>query len=241
MNIYSQNDPRWGNKLLGHSTVSTIGGFGCTITDIGMILDTTPDAVNDRLRAVPGGFANGTLVNWAKLNQAFPQLKFIYRHSTFSEATMNDAIRRYGFVLLEVDYDNAPGTRDTHWVIARHDNIIRDPIDGRDKHISRYPRRTGLCVLELLQPPAPPIPPANPSNPIEEDFMSPEQFSQFMGAINKLQATVQALMVLQVVVHNPTLEKKKNNPAVFVVDKDSRIPLGNVDELDAFRTKIKEV
>ena len=57
MTPLSQRNPLWGNKYLGFSN-TYIRDYGCTITGLSMILGTTPDVVNDRLKAV-NGFANG--------------------------------------------------------------------------------------------------------------------------------------------------------------------------------------
>lgn len=64
MTYYSQRDRRWINEKLGFSN-STIGGYGCTITCIGNLLDKTPLEVNRDLK-INNGFSgkNRNLVNW---------------------------------------------------------------------------------------------------------------------------------------------------------------------------------
>ena len=74
--IESQRDIRWDSKKLGYSN-TTIGRYGCTITCISYLANTTPDVANDKLKKVKG-FTNN-LVIWSKIHEAFPELEYAHR------------------------------------------------------------------------------------------------------------------------------------------------------------------
>ncbi len=50
----SQRDPRWAKTLLGNSSTSTIGAYGCLVTSMAMLAGLTPDVLNTRMK--PRGF-----------------------------------------------------------------------------------------------------------------------------------------------------------------------------------------
>lgn len=50
----SQRDPRWAKTLLGNSTTSTVGAYGCLVTSMAMLAGLTPDVLN--MRMTPRGF-----------------------------------------------------------------------------------------------------------------------------------------------------------------------------------------
>jgi len=78
-NIVSQRDPQWGNIKLGTSNVN-ISGYGCTITCLGYLVGLTPDKVNERMNTV-GGYSNGNLVIWTKVQEAIGVT--CYRYTTY--------------------------------------------------------------------------------------------------------------------------------------------------------------
>lgn len=138
MNILSQNDPRWKNTTLGTSNV-TIGNYGCTITCIAMLLGTTPDVVNKRMVDVQG-FAEGNLVIWSKIEEAFPGINvrrvWIYN---------NDDVKNNLPCMVEVDGKPIGGYR--HWIVYTGNQRCYDPWDGHDDPTSDYPDPKSYCVL----------------------------------------------------------------------------------------------
>lgn len=144
MTIYSQRDPRWANKKLGTSPV-TIGGYGCLITDLGMFYDKTPDVVNDILTR-GGGYANQNLVSWVKACQLLGG-KFIWRGYVYDNNAALWAIRKYGAIVIEVDFDGTQRTDDRHWVLFKGRQRMNDPWTGRDESTSKYPILRGFAVI----------------------------------------------------------------------------------------------
>ena len=136
----SQRDKRWGDIRLGYSN-TLIKDFGCTITAIAMILGTTPDVVNERLKLV-GGFAEGNLVIWDKLEQAFPGIK-VRRVWTYNNDDVKANVKH---VLVEVDGKPIGGFR--HWVVYVGNQKLYDPWDGKEDPTSDYPNPLSYCVLE---------------------------------------------------------------------------------------------
>lgn len=135
----SQRDIRWGNLFLGNSNLY-IRDYGCVITCIAMILNTTPDIVNTRLKAV-GGFS-GALVIWAKIEEAFPGIKvkrvWFYDNADVKANTPN--------VLVEVPAYPIGGTG-KHWVQYIGNQRCNDPWTGNDRSTADFPNPSGYCIL----------------------------------------------------------------------------------------------
>lgn len=140
MQILGQRDPSWGGIKLGFSD-TYIKDYGCTITCIAMIVGVTPPVVNDRMKAV-NGFANGNLVIWAKIEEAFPGIKvkrvWSYDNDDVKANTPN--------VMVEVPA--APiGGSGSHWVVYLGNKRLNDPWTGTERPTSDFPNATGYCVL----------------------------------------------------------------------------------------------
>jgi len=140
----SQRDSRWKDIKLGTSS-TTIGGYGCVIAGLAIMVDTTPDIVNQKLLEV-GGYSQGNLVVWAKVNQALPSLNFIKRAYSYSNDIVKKAIDDYGACLVEVDGKKIGGVK--HWVLYIGNQQIIDPWWGDIRSTSEYPP-LGYAVFEI--------------------------------------------------------------------------------------------
>ena len=144
MQILGQRDPRWGNINLGNSN-TFIKDYGCTITCLAMIIGTTPDVVNDRLKAV-GGFAQGNLVIWGKISEAFPGIK-INRVWVYNN---DDVLNNVPNVLVEVPPNAIGGVSGKHWVVFIGNKECNDPWTGSKRPTNdflKYGDATGYCVV----------------------------------------------------------------------------------------------
>lgn len=172
---YSQQDPRWKNDLLGFSSTSTIGEFGCALTSVAIYLSgfgytETPKSLNDKLKQ-RGGFVQDAIV-WAAVSGLYPKIRFknitLCRDTDAPIETIGDSVRAGQPVLLEVDSSPRAGLQ-THWVVAYQkagkDFLILDPWpfpteDGRDVSLmSRYSHGkelkraiTAVVWYECLEP-----------------------------------------------------------------------------------------
>ena len=156
---FSQLNPLWRWNFLGTSK-TTIGGYGCTISCLDMASNKNPGEVNKALQGVYKGFVNengGTssanLVNWTKIETALKNLRFIYRYKTYDNAVAKDAIKKYGFVLAEVDWDGNPKTpKDSHWIILVGNQQMYDPMTFpcRIEKTGKYKIYKGLAVLQQI-------------------------------------------------------------------------------------------
>lgn len=160
MTILSQRDPRWADITLGTGK-GTIGYYGCTITCLAMIMGLTPDVVNDRMKALPlvngsTGFANGNLVLWSRLGEAFPDFEFtrvwVYNN--------DDVLANVPNVLVEVPATAIGGTG-KHWVVFIGNQELNDPWIGKPRPTSdflQYGDPTGYCIVKkkIVEPPPPP-------------------------------------------------------------------------------------
>lgn len=131
--IVSQRDPKWSSVKLGTST-TTLGGYGCTITCLGFLVGLTPDKVNERMNAV-GGYANGNLVIWTKVQEAIGVT--CYRYTTYDNAKVVEAISSNGACLAEVDAKAIGGTG-KHWVVMIGNKLVEDSWFGEQRPTSNY-------------------------------------------------------------------------------------------------------
>lgn len=143
MQLLSQRDPRWRDIKLGFTTTTTIGSHGCTITCLAMISDTTPDYVNERLKAVKG-YAQGNLVIWTKIPEALPQLQFIERGTVYN----NDRVKNNLPALVEVNGLKIGGVR--HWVVFIGNQKIYDPWYGNQNSTSFYTPLYGYALFKKM-------------------------------------------------------------------------------------------
>lgn len=143
MILLSQLDPRWSYKKLGSSQV-TIGGYGCTITSIGMILERTPDVVNDRMLSV-NGFYQGNLVIWDRIPAAFPELvESVRRVWSYN----NDDVKANVPVVVQVD--GSPIGAPVHFVVYKGNQQLADPWGGVIRPTYSYVPNS-YCVIKLKQ------------------------------------------------------------------------------------------
>ena len=136
----SQRDTRWASHKLGYSYY-TIGGYGCLITAISMILNwygksTDPAQLNDALVRV-GGFTGANLY-WNAIAQVQPDVYLAKAIDCYYipaplheiDALLSDDVP----VLVHVDFTPG-GAVDQHWVLivgkSGSDYIINDPINGK--------------------------------------------------------------------------------------------------------------
>jgi GH25 family lysozyme M1 (1,4-beta-N-acetylmuramidase) len=135
----SQRDTRWASHKLGYSYY-TIGGYGCLITAISMILNwygksTDPAQLNDALVRV-GGFTGANLY-WNAIAQVQPDVYLAKAIDCYYipaplheiDALLADDVP----VLVHVDFTPG-GAVDQHWVLivgkSGSDYIINDPWTG---------------------------------------------------------------------------------------------------------------
>lgn len=159
MQILSQRDNRWGNLFLGNSN-TYIKDYGCTITSLAMIIGTTPDVINARLKAVQG-FANGNLVIWGKIPEAFPGIS-INRVWSYNNDDVKNNVPN---VLVEVPPNAIGGVSGKHWVVFVGDGMCNDPWTGSKRPTNdflKYGDATGYCTVkgkwEGLEIPGEPTP-----------------------------------------------------------------------------------
>jgi len=142
MIYYSQRDKKWGEKYLGFSRTK-IKDAGCTITCLAMVAGLTPDEANERLKKV-NGFAQKNLVIWKKITCL--GLEFIWRGYKYENEKVKEAIRKYGFCLV-----NVLAGKVKHWVLFIGNQKMIDPWDGREKSTSTYKKLLGYCIIKEIK------------------------------------------------------------------------------------------
>lgn len=148
MENLSQRDIRWKDIKIGNST-SSIGNFGCTLTTLAILANTTPDVVNAFLTAV-NGFSVDRII-WSKLNETKLGLHFPDngRQYVYNDVAVREAIEKNGGCLVEVDYDGVVATpSDRHWVLYIGNHNLIDPWTGTIKPTSSYPLVKGYAIIQ---------------------------------------------------------------------------------------------
>lgn len=146
-NPLSQRDPRWADDILGFGT-GTIGKYGCTITCLSMILKTTPDVVNKKMKQSDAfGGQTKNLVLWSALPKAFPEIVSTSRVRSYDNDAVKKAIDKNGACLVEVDGSRIGSSR--HWVLYIGNQKMLDPWYGNEKTTSYY-KPVGYAAINLL-------------------------------------------------------------------------------------------
>lgn len=148
----SQRDPRWASKKLGFSNL-TIGGYGCTLTCLTMLLryvygdgSLTPDIVNDRLKEKKAFV--GALLLWSRVPLAFPKLKWVWRGYNYNNVQVAWCV--YGKKLpVMVEVNGAKIGASKHWVLFTGGGKANDPWIGKQISTGYYPL-TGFSLFDRV-------------------------------------------------------------------------------------------
>lgn len=114
LTVMKQGDPRWGKKLLGQSSKTTLAGAGCLLTSMTMghnLLwknNMTPDVANDLVLA-QGGF-KGAIMVYAGAARALgmtfdPKTLLVKGAPAAIAAHCAEGLRKGGIGILHVTYD----------------------------------------------------------------------------------------------------------------------------------------
>lgn len=139
----SQTDSKWANKKIGQ-TALTLGRYGCTITCMAMLMDTTPDQLAKTLK-----FTADAKIIWSN---NFGKFKFSFREYKRNDPAIIDHIKDpKKAVILEVN-------NKSHWVIPvayfppsgkNPTYLIADPQDGVYKNLDVYKNITGAAYFTI--------------------------------------------------------------------------------------------
>jgi len=141
----SQRNSQWKDKLLGTSTVSTIGNYGCLLTCCAMLCryfgkDTDPERLNEEMKKVKG-FYQGSYWLWGKLTEVYPDITFdwnVYNDGQCADIPaplelVDKLLDDQTPVIVKVDFSPTAGVQD-HWVLIigkENDSyLINDPWTG---------------------------------------------------------------------------------------------------------------
>lgn len=156
MTYYRQGDPRWSLVRIGPSKL-TVGGFGCVLTDVCMLLSWWGVIITPgQMARMPGLFNYAGEILWGELERVTKgKLKFVQRIGKPSWKRDDKAIRASilgspkTVVIIQVQNGR-------HWVAGlgvtpdKKDYIVADPIDGKRKQLFKtYSNITGSAHLLL--------------------------------------------------------------------------------------------
>lgn len=162
--IYSQRDPRWKDIPIGESKL-TIGGYGCLITAIGMMLGEDPVSAHNKL--VQAGLIGYptclACLNSFYVERAWPrQVETVYISRRFPQPVPDNELNKLISHLASeepaiVEVDIRPQTRrlDQHFVLAvgmKGDLIIvHDPWIGEKISLTpRYGKTNAQAVWRFI-------------------------------------------------------------------------------------------
>ena len=134
---YSQRDWRWRWKRLGNSW-STIGGYGCFLTSLSMMVGKRPDEVNEILKKA-GAFNKDLIIS----EKAAMALNSKYTGKEYDI----DKPPSWSPSIKEVDMSPAKG-KQQHFCLRVIENGIRyiiDPWTGQRQRITFYPFVSYRC------------------------------------------------------------------------------------------------
>ena len=147
MIVYSQNDIRWKNELLGFSKTSTIGLYGCYVTAFAQLAtyygkNVNPLEMNELFKKC-NCFVNGSYLNASNvLSKVYPDIRYVETWWLDNVILTDEHINGIKWwldrgypVILKVK------TKLGHYVLAiGWDNgiVIADPRDGKIKKLSAY-------------------------------------------------------------------------------------------------------
>ena len=149
--VYSQNDPRWANKIYAHAL--TFAKAGCLVCCVTMVISAVypetilPPEVSDNLKRA-GVFVGDMLSRPSRIPDAYSRLSWggvvHWRTIPADMEFLQREISTYGCAVAEVQWDprgTSPSTGNQHFVVitqltADGDAIIADPWDGQKKKLS---------------------------------------------------------------------------------------------------------
>jgi len=226
MTIYNQRDPQWRDKKLGTSS-STIGGFGCAIASLSMLLEavgvpTKPDQLNDWLKANKG-YSGGNLVVWSAIDH------YSNQKVTFEK----NALRSTVFpCLAEVDMVPSTSEHNQHFVLALSEQECLDPWDGRRKTFaSSYGKVKSYRIYKL---------PPKEDNVTEIDKMRKDRddnwnlYQSTLELLGKSQSIIEDLKRQgEIIIRNA--ENKSNSDAVVIAQLKIEMITANTQPLTALQ------
>jgi hypothetical protein len=143
MKILNQRDKLWKDIKI-NNTSSTIGGYGCTLTCLAMLTDTTPDVIVSKLK-----FSDDKII-WTSINNTDLSIRFpdMGRHYSYDNDLVKQTIKDNGGCLVEVDFDGVIKTpNDRHWILYIGDGRALDPWTGKNIPTDTYPIVKGFCII----------------------------------------------------------------------------------------------
>jgi len=148
-NFYSQVDPRWCKQYIGMQTKYTIGGAGCYLTSMSMVLkkighDITPsEYASDPTR----------FTSTADLIAPTPPSGYIYKKiNGYNSSVIDKEINENRYVIAQVPMRGSPSG--SHFIVlisgSNGNYKIHDPVYGADKEFSKYYSTSSIISLRLI-------------------------------------------------------------------------------------------
>jgi hypothetical protein len=147
-NFYSQRDPRWCKQYIGLQTTYTIGGAGCYLTSMCIVLkkigyDVTPSVY----AADPNKFTSS-----ADLKEPTPPPGYTYKKLSYSSNTIDNELNASRYVIAQVPMRGSPSGY--HFIVlisgSNGNYKMHDPVYGSDKNFSEYYSTGSIISIRLI-------------------------------------------------------------------------------------------
>lgn len=241
MKILSQKDSRWKNTKI-NGTSSTIGNYGCTLTCLAMLADSSPDILASMLKF------NVDKIIWSSINDTDLLIRFpdMGRYYIYDNEKVKEAIEKNGGCLVEVDFDGIINTKnDRHWILYVGGGMAYDPWTGTEISTSKYPIVKGFCIIDKIKENVTPVITYAQKRILE--FLKGKtegDVREAFGALNDLEDKNKQIQTLTNKVHELELQMVEVNTALAeiksnFIEKDKEV-LSWQKKYNTANTKLSE-
>lgn len=147
-NFYSQIDSRWCKQFIGLQTKYTIGGAGCYLTSMSIILKKVGTDIN------PSQYASDISRFASTADLVDPQVPagYTYKKYGYSSNIIDNELKNGRYVIAQVPMRGSPSG--FHFVViisgSSGNYKMHDPVYGADKNLSDYYSTSKIVSLRLI-------------------------------------------------------------------------------------------
>ena len=148
-NFYSQIDPRWCTNFIGLQTKYTIGGAGCYLTSMSMVLKKIGTNIN------PAEYASDLSRFTSTADLAAPQVPAGYTYKKvigYNSSIIDSELSNNRYIIAQVPMKGSPSGFHFITIISGSNGQYKmhDPVYGADKNFNDYYSTKSIISLRLI-------------------------------------------------------------------------------------------
>lgn len=147
--------------FLGYSKKYTLYDSGCLVHALARLLKLPVLPVHERLKIFGCFFADATgdvcLLDLSKVPNAYPQLKYIGKESSWNQDKALAAIKQAGGLIVEVDSNSIMNGTQQHFVYFRGNGEMEDSLGGVVRPTTYYKNIISMRIFDVLPLPEPTV------------------------------------------------------------------------------------